>query len=240
MPVPKNVFLLLLTAAAVSLLLSSTSFAAGAGNIQGLIGAAKYRADSLTFVVPAESPAEGTKEEDLNTMPCLGVTGQYSLAGGKSQFGAEAGAFFSWRSRDTDVFISSRGTAVNIDSNLWLMDLSVGLYVSQMVGSRWRVYLGAGPAMVFGEYKEDGDDSGEEDTGSSHKSDSEFGVGGYARAGIEYQYLPGALVGVSVRGLTTNLKFDSTVSDEKVSGVQGFVTFTATWPERGSAWGPGY
>jgi len=212
-------------------ILVGPGFALGAGNIQGLIGAAKFESDSLTFIVPAEGGGAGTEEKDLHTMPYLGVTGQYSLAGKDSQVGAEAGAFFGWRSRHTNVIVGSGGTAVSIDSNLWLMDLSAGIYVSHMTRSGWRFYLGAGPAMVFGEYKEDGDETEEDDSGTdTSDSDSEFGVGAYARAGIEYQYLPGAMVGFSVRGLVTNLEFESTVGDEKVSGVQGFVTFTAAWP----------
>jgi len=163
-------------------------------------------------------------------MPCIGFIAQYLFAGGATRFGVEGGALFGWRSRDTTIIAGNNQAVVKIDSSLWLLDLSAGVCLDQRLGERWRLYLAAGPTMLFGEYTADEDVDGEVDpeTAETYRrgSESEFGVGGYARLGLEYEFAPRALVGVSVRGLTTNMEFDNVVDGSRVSGVQAFLTFT--------------
>jgi hypothetical protein len=127
----------------------------------------------------------------------------------------------------------SNQAVIRIDSSLWLLDLSAGVCLDQSLGRRWRLYLAAGPAMVFGEHDEDEDVRSGEDADDpaatddfKGKNESEFGIGGYVRAGIEYQFAPGSLVGISVRGLATDMEFDNTVDSTEVNGVQAFLTFT--------------
>lgn len=204
--------------------------AAGDGLLQGVIGAARFDADSLTFQVPS---SEASQEKDLSSMPYVGFIGQHFFAGGSTQFGVEGGVLFGWRSRDTTVVAGSNQAVIKIDTSLWLLDLSAGVCLNQRLGSRWRLYLAAGPAMVFGEYEEDDDvrdQEGDPDPDSNAtfrgKSDSEFGIGGYVRAGLEYEFAPQSLVGISVRGLATDMEFDNAVDSSSVRGVQGFLTFT--------------
>jgi hypothetical protein len=166
-------------------------------------------------------------------MPWVGFIGQHLFAGGSTRVGVEGGVQFGWRSRDTSIVAGSNQAVIKIDSSLWLLDLSAGVCLDQRLGQRWRLYLAAGPAMVFGEYEEDEDVRSGEDTADptatdafEGESESEFGIGGYARAGLEYEFAPQSLIGLSVRGLATNMEFDNTVDSAKVSGVQAFVTFT--------------
>lgn len=201
--------------------------AAGDVILQGVVGAASFDADSLTFEV---EKAEGGEEEDLSSMPYVGFIGQYLFAGGSTRFGVEGGALFGWRSRDTTIVAGSNQAVVKIDSSLWLLDLSAGLCLEQRLGANWRLYLAAGPAMLFGEYEadDDVDEGADPETAEAYRgeSESEFGIGGYARLGLEYEFAPRSLVGVSVRGLATDMEFDNAVDASQVSGVQAFLTFT--------------
>lgn len=221
----------MIAALAFSLLstgLPRTTQAAGDSYLQGLVGAAEFDADSLTFRVPS---AEAADEEDLSSMPYVGLFGQHFVSEA-TRFGFEGGALFGWRSRDTTVLLSQNQARVKIDTSFWMLDLSAGVCLNQRLGSRWRLYLGAGPAMVFAEYEEDGEleegDAADPATAAAvdGESVSEFGIGAYGRVGLEYEYYPTASVGISVRGLATNLEFDNAVGSSEVNGVQGFITFT--------------
>jgi len=223
-------FMILLAACLVLFPAPAICASSTASNIlQGVVGAARFEEKSLTFRL---DPPESGKEEDLSTMPWVGLIGQHLLPGGRTRVGFEGALLFGWRSRETKVFLGSNQAVVRIDSSLWLADLSAGILLDQRLGSRWRIYLAAGPAMLFGEHDEDeqvkssGENGTEETENFDGGSESEFGVGGYARAGFEYELAPRAFVGFSVRGLATNLKFDNTVDSSEVNGLQAFVTFT--------------
>lgn len=200
--------------------------AAGGGLLQGVVGAARFDADSLTFRLP---PSESGREEDLSSMPLLGFVGQQFFAGGATQVGVEGGLLFGWRSRHTSIVAGPEQAVIRIQSSLWLLDLSAGVCLNQRLGPRWRLYLAAGPVMLFGEHDENhdvGEEAASPAVAPRGGSRSEFGIGGYARAGLEYEFAPQSLVGFSVRGLATDMGFDNAVDSSPVRGVQAFVTFT--------------
>ena len=58
------------------------------------------------------------------------------------------------------------------------------------------------------------------------ESDSTFGFGGYARAGIEFEWPSGGTFGVGARGFLSSLNLDSVADDADIKGVQGYITFT--------------
>ena len=222
-------FMIVLALSLLSAALPRATHAAGDSTLQGLIGAASFDTDSLTFRVPSSNAAD---EDDLSSMPYVGFFGQHFFAGESTRLGFEGGALFGWRSRDSTVLLSQSQSVVKIDTSFWILDLSAGVCLNQRLGSRWRLYLGAGPAMVFAEYEEDGKvktgDAAAPDTVAAvgGESASEFGIGIYGRAGLEYEYYPTASIGISVRGLATDMEFDNAVGSSEVNGVQGFITFT--------------
>ena len=201
--------------------------------IQGLIGAADFDKDRMTFAEPATNDSEAFSTDDLSTMPYLGIAGQFALGEAASHIGIDTSLLFGWRSDDTKVYAGDGKARIKIDSDLWLIDVAIGLYAQTMMGDRWRLYAAAGPMMLFGEYSDDKKqdeptvDPLVETDGSS--SDSEFGVGGYARLGLEYRLYNDAFMGIAVRGITTNLEFDRAIEDGGLAGVQGFVTFTRAY-----------
>lgn len=197
--------------------------------VQAMVGAAQFSEDDLTFSEISTTDGTVTSDNDLSTMPYLGMAFQYPFHGDNAQVGLDGSFLFGWRSKDTTVRGGSGQIAISVDSSLWLADLSVGLFVKHTFFNRWRTYAAAGPAVVFGEYSEDTDeeDSTNEINEKNDNSDSEFGVGAYARVGFDYLFGPNAYVGVCVRGLKTNIEFDSAPdASSSLSGVQGFLTFS--------------
>lgn len=196
--------------------------------VQAMVGAAQFSEDDLTFADTSANDGT-TSNNDLSTMPYLGMAIQYPFKGENTQIGLDAAFLFGWRSKDTNVRGGSGNLAVSIDSSLWLGDLSADLFVKHTFNDRWRTYVAAGPTMVFGEYSEDTDEEySDNETNDKHeKSDSVFGIGAYARGGFDYLFGSNAYIGVCIRGLKTNIEFDDAPeASSSLSGVQGFLTFS--------------
>ena len=198
--------------------------------VQALIGAAQFSADDLTFQQTASGDASASSENDLSTMPYLGVAVQAPLGGEMNEWGLDGSLLIGLRSRNKRVVATNNQVAISVDSELWLTDISAGLYVAH-VAPRWRAYLAAGPAMLFGEYN---DDTDEEDLSatpspqtSSTNSDSEFGIGAYLRGGLEYRLNGTEFIGLCIRGMKTNIQFDSAPdAGSDLNGIQGFLSFS--------------
>ena len=197
--------------------------------VQALVGAAQFSEDDLTFSETSTTDDTVTSDNDLSTMPYLGMAFQYPFHGENTQIGLDGSFLFGWRSKDTKVRAGSGQIAISIDSSLWLADLSIGLFVKHTFLNRWRAYAAAGPAIMFADYSEDTDeeDSSSESKEKNNNNDSEFGVGAYARAGFDYRFASNAFVGICKRELKTNIEFESAPdASSGLSGVQGFLTFS--------------
>lgn len=194
--------------------------------MQVLVGAGAYDRDSLSLT---KTTSDGTATEDLSSQPVLGVVGQYPLSLGRGEFGFETSALYGWRSRSTTIASNLNQTSIHIETSFWLLDLAAGLYAASRADARWRFYLAGGPVLLFAEEREDRNaiPAGQTSADSSDRSRSEFGAGGYLRAGLDYQLTPGGYIGLCVRGVASSLAFEPpTGSGTRVSGVQGFVTFS--------------
>jgi len=200
---------------------------------QGLVGAASFDKDQLSFAETEENSPNGDSTNDLSTMPYVGIAGQFPLSNSATHVGIDASLLVGWRSDDTSIAAGNGQARIEIDSDLWLVDIAIGLYAQTILGNRWRLYGAVGPMVIFGEYS---DDVSEEDltvtpTTETEESnrDSAFGAGGYAKLGLEYYVSGDALIGIAVRGIATNLEFDQAIEGDKLTGVQGFVTFTRAY-----------
>lgn len=198
--------------------------------VQAFIGAAEFDEEQMTFAKTSSDDPDATTANDLSSMPFLGFGGQYAFSDGTSHFGLDGTILFGWRARDSSVAAGNGQARIKLDTDLWLIDLAMGVYAQTMLGDHWRVYVAAGPLMLFGEYAEEAEEDDPEVTTTEaddhSSSDSGFGVGGYARAGLEYRLANNAFMGLCVRGVATNLEFDSARDDSGLSGVQGFLTYS--------------
>jgi hypothetical protein len=198
--------------------------------VQAFVGAAEFDEEQMTFTEGSSNDVDGDSANDLSTMPFLGFGGQYAFSGQDTHFGLDGTVLFGWRSHDSSIAAGNGQARVNLDTSLWLVDLAMGIYGQTIFADNWRLYLAAGPMMLFGEYEEEIDDDDTEgvptDTSEESYSDSVFGVGGYARVGLEYRLANAAFLGFCVRGIATNLEFDSSLDDGGLNGVQGFLTYS--------------
>ncbi len=198
--------------------------------VQVFIGAAQFNEDRMTFEKAAEDDPDTITTNDLSTMPYLGFGGQFAFGESESHVGLDATLLFGWRSHNSSVTAGNGQAYVKLDTELWMLDLAMGLYAQTVLGDRWRVYAAAGPLMLFAGYSEDAEEEDLEtaptDTDKESNTDSEFGIGGYARVGLEYRLQTGAFMGVCVRGVKTNLEFNNTIDDGGLDGVQGFLTYS--------------
>lgn len=198
--------------------------------VQAFIGASQFDEDGMTFIKTSSDNPEQFTTSDLSTMPCLGFGGQYAFTEGEDHFGLDGTVLFGWRSRNSSLTISNGQTSVKLDTSLWLLDLALGIYGQTILGENWRLYGAAGPLMMFGDYSEDTEEEDLEATPHEvtrrSSSDSQFGVGGYARLGLEYRLVNNAFMGVSMRGVSTNLEFENTLDAGRLNGVQWFITYS--------------
>jgi hypothetical protein len=183
----------------------------------------------MTFFEESAADSDASATNDLSTLPFLGFGGQYAFSAEDTHCGIDGTVLFGWRSRSSSVAAGNGQATVKLDTDLWLLDLAVGLYAQTIIAGNWRVYAAAGPMMLFGDYSQDIEDEDEEalaDEGQESSSDTEFGVGGYARIGLEYRLANQAFMGLCVRGVATNLGFDRALDDSGLNGIQGFLTYS--------------
>jgi len=198
--------------------------------ISVLVGAARFADDDLNFRQSASNDPTTISVNDLSSMPYGGVVVQYPLGGENTVWGFDGSLLFGVRSSNSRVVASNNQVSIRLDSQLLLTDVAAGLYLSHS-SEYWRLYVAAGPAMMFGEYNEDMDQDDLTVTpnlrASSTYTESAFGIGGYVRAGIEYRLNSLDSIGICARALKTNLEFDSAPDPtSNLSGVQGFLSFS--------------
>ena len=91
--------------------------------VQAMVGAAQFSEDDLTFSEISTTDGTVTSDNDLSTMPYLGMAFQYPFHGENTQVGLDGSFLFGWRSKDTTVRGGSGQIAISVDSSLWLADL---------------------------------------------------------------------------------------------------------------------
>ncbi|MEW6747757.1 MAG: hypothetical protein AB1486_33940 [Planctomycetota bacterium] len=195
--------------------------------VQVLLGAAFLGDDDLEFESRSSTDPSLKAETDLSTMPLIGAFGQLPFAGSQTQVGMEAGLLFSWWRDSARVVAAGGGTAfVELDTSLVLFDFSAGAYVSSVLWDKLRVYAGAGPLLMFG-YLDSEDEQGDAaGSVSVDETDSTFGVGGYARTGIELRLPDRSFIGLGMRWLRTELDFSSDLEEVDIDGLQFGLTYT--------------
>ena len=112
---------------------------------------------------------------------------------------------------------------VDVDLDFFAQEIFAGLFASRVSrNGMWRMYVGGGPLMVFGQ----ADIDYENEVDVFDETDSAFGTGLYARGGIEYRLGDGSLLGFGLRAFTADLDFDDEIDDAEFEGVQGLLTYT--------------
>ncbi len=152
----------------------------------------------------------------------FGVNAQKPFAGNTFKLGIEVGGLFSW---DSEVrgFAASSGreggtVAASLDIESFLFDYYFGGYLS-FEPTRWvRLFVGAGPLIIWG-WREV--QNGASDAQSS-ESETEYGLGTgiYGRAGLDIIIAKNVGLTGGVRRNKTTLSFDEAAGEIDVEGLQ--------------------
>jgi opacity protein-like surface antigen len=198
-------------------------------SIQAIVGVVQFEGDDLKFDETSTIDPTLYAETDLSEMPVIGGIWQKTLRGEKTVLGFEGGILFSWKSDDVSARGSGGSAVVRIDNSIFLLDLSAGLYVHSILANRIRLYAAGGPVFMLVNYDVDFED---EDTSiqtviiREDESVSEFGVGGYVRAGVEIGVTENGLLGIGVRGVYAKVDLDDVDAELEMKSGSVFVTFT--------------
>ena len=192
-------------------------------NVQALLGAAKY--ENLTFHFDDSS---SNIEADLSIIPQLGGAWTTLPKGDRFQYGLET-TFLLGFQLDKVSFASTTNSAlyIRVSASMWMFDFAGGAYANLYLdpGRNVRLYAGGGPLMTYASYRTNREfDDGSEDTSSQENA---FGVGVYARAGIEFRVAEQGMLGLGARGTWANVDFSNVGGRSELAGVAGFVTYTA-------------
>lgn len=191
--------------------------------IQALLGGVRY--DDLVFTNPDSSGDDVTI--DMSTIPQLGGAWASKPKGEKFQYGLECSFLMGFKIDDFSYWANSgSGTAyVNVSASMWMFDFAGGAYANLPLGDKLRIYAGAGPLMVYANYRSELDYT--DQTPNSTQSDSVFGLGVYARTGLELRLKEYAWLGAGVRGTWNSLDFSEVGGETDLSGIAVFLTYTA-------------
>jgi hypothetical protein len=192
---------------------------------QAMLGAASY--SHLSFAQQSTTDPSVEAESEITWMPVLGLCAGVPLLQKSVTLGLEGGALFSWMS-DSVTAVGGGGTInVHIKNELYLVDLFFGPYLSADLGKSARIYVGAGPLWMIGQYdKRSDEDVSESETVREHGSSTASAVGAYARTGIEFKLNDGSWMGLGVRAFQSRLDFDNVSEKTDVKGLQLLITYT--------------
>jgi hypothetical protein len=152
----------------------------------------------------------------------FGADAQSPFGGGLLKYGIETGAIFSFDSNEQRFRASSGsngGTiAVSAEVESFMMDYFFGGYLGLEPSKWFRLYVGAGPLLIWGIQKTEPDKSDSEDVTSN--SEIEFGAGLYARAGIDIFLSEQFGLNIGARINETTLTFEDTAGNVDIEGLQ--------------------
>ena len=191
--------------------------------VSGLLGAVQYQ--NLKFTPP--DSAEPT-EVDLSLIPQVGGAWTTLPRGERFQYGLEATFLLGFRFDKVNyAYLGRSGTYISLSTSMWMFDLAGGPYVNLFLTKleKVRIFAGAGPTMTFAMYQSDRTYSDSSTTESD--DESAFGLGLYARAGIEFRVVEKGMLGMSVRGSWANLDFTDIGGNSEVDGIGLYANFTA-------------
>ena len=185
-------------------------------------------------------------EINFDSLPTIGLEVETPLNEREAalEYGINAGGGISWKGDGTSMRGTVGGQGANVvfklDNSFLLAEFHMGGYLRAHLGEKVDVYLGAGPALIYGSHDVDDmeDVDGNtldnqpialEDGTVVFKKDnsSDFILGYYGRIGIEFDVGGSSQMGVGVRYLGGEMDFNDTIGKIDINGVQFLFTYSA-------------
>lgn len=189
--------------------------------IQALLGGVKYA--DLEFT---SSDGTDTTTIDMTTLPQLGGAWSTKPKGEKVQLGLETSFLLGFRVDEIRyAYAGGGGAYVNISTSMWMIDFAGGGYANIPLGEKLRLYGAAGPLMMIVDYRSKREYT--DATPNSSDSETSFGLGVYARTGLELKIQPQGYLGVGIRGNWSSVDFGDVGGNSDISGIAAFITYTA-------------
>jgi len=178
--------------------------------MHGFVGATSY-----SKVEAADGAVEGDRG-DVDQLPLIGGGAQWKLGGRRVDLGLEGLLSLAGRANAAAFAVGGGGAVVAIDVDLYLLEFFGGPFASVFLGDKLRLYGGVGPLVQFADYQQSG--NGMSDDGSG------FGVGWYARTGLELVLPNRSLIGLGVRWSATRVDLGGSLDTLDIEGIQGVLT----------------
>ncbi|MEN8253868.1 MAG: hypothetical protein ABFR33_00210 [Verrucomicrobiota bacterium] len=192
--------------------------------VQALLGAVQY--ENLKFdVADSETPAD----IDVSLLPQLGAAWGTMPKGDRFQYGLECSLLLGFRIDKLNyLYLGGNGAYASISTSMWMFDLAGGPYASLFLDKhhKVRIYAGGGPLMAYADFRSD-TVYPEIEPREESIDETVFGLGAYARAGVEFRIYEKGMLGLGVRGSWTNVDFSDIGGNSDLAGYAAFVSFTA-------------
>jgi hypothetical protein len=183
--------------------------------MQGFLGVSFY--DKVTREGGNTSDVDGDAG-DLDQLPLIGGGAEFKLGGERIDYGFDLMFSLEGRANAAAFAAGGGGAVIAVDVDLLIIDFYGGPFVSMFLGDKMRVYAGAGPLLQFADYHQD--------FNTTHASGSGFGVGWYARTGLEFVLPSRTMIGFGALWLDSSVDLDSGLGDLNVEGFQAVFTVT--------------
>jgi hypothetical protein len=198
--------------------------------LQGMLGANAVSGNEITY---KREPPDFEGEADMGAAPMIMGIGQAPLVGNKDvNAGVEIGGSLTWWFSGLDmrtVYFGPGGGifTFNVENQMWLAELFAGPYVSFLIAERVRLFGAAGAGFTWSYLDWEREVRDFEGIPITRKdSDSEFGIGFYGRAGIEYQFAKDMYFGVGARYLVTEFDYKNLGAKVELGMWQALASFT--------------
>lgn len=184
---------------------------------------------------------DGSVEVEFpSSLPGGGIEAEYRYGGQALSWGINSGGSIAWKNSGTRVsggFSGDTGGVIRIelDNSLFVGELHLGGYLRGHLGSRVSLYAAAGPMLMYGTHKVEDEevvtpqDNGDGQIVISSSDESDFALGFYGRAGIDFQLKKDQLLGAGVRYMAAEMDFSDTLGKLDLQGPQFVLTYTARY-----------
>ncbi|NNJ71030.1 MAG: hypothetical protein HKP10_07055 [Kiritimatiellales bacterium] len=166
---------------------------------------------------------------EFSTLPQVGGAWTTLPRGDRFQYGLECSFLLGFRFDKLNYLsLGGSGLRVSIETSLWMFDLAGGVYASLFIDAdrKVRIYGGGGPLVLYVDYRSDREETGA-GGGTYNNYESAWGVGAYARAGIEFRVHEKGMLGLGARSMWSDVDFSEVGGRSELTGVAGFFTYTA-------------
>lgn len=167
-----------------------------------------------TSVKPVSPTATAPRLTASESVYNFGLVIQRAEQPGSFQYGWEGGIRVGYGSnRSMFVHLAGSGSSVQVQSDLWMADITFGAFGSVRVVDRLRFYISAGPSVYWGRASGASQDATVAQAGGTAvtidltENGDDLGAAWYVRAGAEVMFSANTHVGVSVRQLDARLDF---------------------------------